>query len=676
MNRLKKIWQDIKKPLTLISNTDNQKELEQHEIWVSVILLVPMLLSGVIIAAIVGVLWEKSLFQIILSSSSLFLASILMIIAVKVIKNKNLVRHTIGFLTTIISIITYWVFFENIGSLYWILVITLFLVSSIKTTSINIIYNFLTLFITLILSFIYFKNGIYIADTTYYLTLSIALIFIIVIIMILNRIYKKIIQNKMNQNIKLEEYNDSILKYSRELEKNEKKLIRQNKQLNVYNKEIIKQQEKLEYLAYRDSLTGLINRKRMIEELSLLIEFNRNSNFKFAIAFLDLDDFKKINDSLGHIVGDRVLEKLSYRIKSIIDKKDLIGRIGGDEFALIIKRDLSEIDLRDYINKIVEEIKRGIKIDNYIHNVGVSVGIAVWPLDGETSKELFQAADTAMYKVKNRGKGDIQFFRRYMKEEMLKKIEMEKQLLNALDNNELFVAFQPIINSKSNDIHGFEALMRWNSKVFGTVTPDEFIPITEEMGIVYDFGLWIIEMVCLMMKDIKQILNKDYNFSINLSAVQFKNPNLYEDVKTILDKNDINPNNLIFEITESIFINDVNNLSRIISKFKALGIKIALDDFGTGYSSLNYLLDIPVDYLKVDKSFTDKLLTENRKKDIMKSIIQMAHDLQMIVVVEGVEEKKQVEYLKTYNCDAMQGYYYSKPIRADSVIDSLMSPII
>lgn len=676
MNKLKKIWQDIKKPLTLITNTDNQKELEQHEIWVSVILLVPMLLSGVIITAIVGVLWEKSLFQIILSSSSLFLASILMIIAVKVIKNKNLVRHTIGFLTTVVSIITYWVFFENIGSLYWILIITLFLVSSIKTTSINIIYNFLTLFITLILSFIYFKNGIYIADTTYYLTLSIALIFIIVIIMILNRIYKKIIQNKMNQNIKLEEYNDSILKYSRELEKNEKKLIKQNKQLNVYNKEIIKQQEKLEYLAYRDSLTGLINRKRMIEELSLLIEFNKNSNFKFAIAFLDLDDFKKINDSLGHIVGDRVLEKLSYRIKSMIDKKDLVGRIGGDEFALIIKRDLSETDLRDYINKIVEEIKRGIKIDNYIHNVGVSVGIAVWPLDGETSKELFQAADTAMYKVKNRGKGDIQFFRRYMKEEMLKKIEMEKQLLNALNNNELFVAFQPIINSKSNDIHGFEALMRWNSKVFGTVTPDEFIPITEEMGIVYDFGLWIIEMVCLMMKDIKQILNKDYSFSINLSAVQFKNPNLYEDVKTILDKNDINPNNLIFEITESIFINDVNNLSKIIAKFKALGIKIALDDFGTGYSSLNYLLDIPVDYLKVDKSFTDKLLTENRKKDIMKSIIQMAHDLQMIVVVEGVEEKEQVEYLKTYNCDAMQGYYYSKPIRADSVIDSLMSPIM
>lgn len=676
MDKLKKIWQDIKRPLTLISNTDNQKELEQHEIWVSVILLVPMLLSGVIIAAIVGILWEKPFLKIILSSSSLFLASILMIIAVKFIKNKNLVRHTIGFLTTVVSIITYWVFFENIGSLYWILVITLFLVSSIKTTSINIIYNFLTLFITLILSFIYFKNGIYIADTTYYLTLSIALIFIIVIIMILNRIYKKIIQNKMNQNIKLEEYNESILKYSKELEKNEKKLIKQNKQLNVYNKEIIKQQEKLEYLAYRDSLTGLINRKRMIEELSLLIEFNRNSNFKFAIAFLDLDDFKKINDSLGHIVGDKVLEKLSYRIKSIIDKKDLIGRIGGDEFALIIKRDLSEIDLRDYINKIVEEIKRGIKIDNYIHNVGVSVGIAVWPLDGETSKELFQAADTAMYKVKNRGKGDIQFFRRYMKEEMLKKIEMEKQLLNALDNNELFVAFQPIINSKSNDIHGFEALMRWDSKIFGTVTPDEFIPITEEMGIVYDFGLWIIEMVCLMMKDIKQILNKDYSFSINLSAVQFKNPNLYEDVKIILDKNDINPNNLIFEITESIFINDVNNLSKIIAKFKALGIKIALDDFGTGYSSLNYLLDIPVDYLKVDKSFTDKLLTENRKKDIMKSIIQMAHDLQMIVVVEGVEEKEQVEYLKTYNCDAMQGYYYSKPIRADSVIDSLMSPII
>lgn len=645
----------LRRLLRDIAETDSKEELSRKENVLIVSVLAPMLLSGVVIAVVLGLIWQKGLFNIVMIGTALFVSGMGLILSSKLKIKEKYKKHIISWCLIFASVFNYLVFYENLGSLYWILIIILLVPFTLSTTKVMFYYNLALLLILLVISN-FFSSGVSVThDLTYFVTLGIIMSFVIIILIVINRIYDYVLQYKISQNTDLKAINEELLA-------NEEELQDQYTKLHAYNLEISENQMKLNYLAYRDPLTGLPNRKMILEQLDVMIDMSSQSQETFAIAFIDLDNFKKINDSLGHSYGDMILEKLSERLSNVIHKHDLIGRLGGDEFALLVRRHISEESMMLYFQQVMMHINESLKIENQVFRLSASMGVAIWPADGESTGELLRAADTAMYKVKGAGKNDIQFFRSYMKHEILERIEMEKELSKALEKEELFIEYQPLIKSKTHDIVGFEALLRWTSSKYGLVRPNQFIPLAEEIGLIYQIGIWTIERVCHNIKQLQEEHDKYYEFSVNISPLQLMDPRLFLDIKEILYKTDIDPSYLILEITETIFIDDVEKTIKMITKLKELGVKIALDDFGTGFSSLNYLFEIPIDILKIDKSFTRKLLTEDDKKAIIKSIIAMAHDLHMEVIAEGVEKETQVDYLEDNLCDVLQGYYFSRPV--------------
>ena len=486
----------------------------------------------------------------------------------------------------------------------------------------------------------------------------------IIICTVINSYKKKLFYKLMLE----KQQKEKIVLLNDEMTAFEEELRQQNDELMEKNLKLTENEEQLNKLVYYDVLTGLPNRNMLIERLAFLCEMFRDEKTGFAVAFIDLDNFKKINDTLGHKKGDLLLKTIAQQMQELIHSNDLLGRLGGDEFALIIQQKMNEEAIFEYVESLRLYFQRPICLDDTEINITASFGVSIFPKDGITTYELLQYSDIAMYQAKKVGKNGIKVFHKSMNDGILRRAEIEKQLAQAMKNQEFFLAFQPQYCATSKNLRGYEALIRWNSPVFGTVSPMKFIPITEELGTIVQIGEWILRTACVTQLYLQEKSGRPMVMSVNISAVQFMDHNFFNMVKTIVSETGIEPHNLELEITESIFITSINKVVDELNNLKELGIQIALDDFGTGYSSLSYLQKLPIDLLKIDKSFIDMIDEPDSKKQIVGAIIALMHQLDVPVIAEGVETKHQLQYLREFDCDFVQGYLWGKPIDLEEAV--------
>ncbi len=435
-------------------------------------------------------------------------------------------------------------------------------------------------------------------------------------------------------------------------------------------------QQKLAYEADHDTLTGLANRKLIIKKISHAItQSSDNKKRKFTILFLDLDRFKLVNDSLGHLIGDKLLKEISIRIKQAIPTNSTLARLGGDEF-LILLDDVEDFSAAiDVANLIKKSLKSPIRLNGFNIVCATSIGITSNYLDYKNPADMLRDADIAMYFAKRQGGASYAVFDSKMHIKAIKDLKLETDLHCALAKNELQVLYQPINNIENNNVEGFEALLRWQYKDQGLLGATQFIPIAEESELISFIGLWTIEKVCHDIVELKKNITLPDNFyiSINLSAKQLWQKNLLENVKAIVDAHELPPSCLKFEITESMVMNNALDAVSLLESIKNYGIGLFVDDFGTGYSSLSYLHRFPFDVLKIDKSFTSRMEVDQSSLDIVRTIIIMAKSLNLKVVAEGIETQKQLDLLSEMNCNYGQGYLYSKAVHIDKVIPLLQS---
>ena len=486
---------------------------------------------------------------------------------------------------------------------------------------------------------------------------------IVLIILAYNRRLAQEVERVESKTRDLEVAND-------ELKNREDEMKRQNTLLTEYNSAMKENEERLYQMNHFDALTGLPNRVKIIDRIDLLISLISNQNMSFALIYVDLDNFKAINDSIGHTVGDKMLQAVSTRLVSKIHPEDMLGRWGGDEFAILVQRQLSDEEMLTYVEMIRDSFTIPYQIDESDYNMSASFGIAVFPSDGTTSAELMKCAETAMYKSKELGKNMVQFYRKEMKDDIMRKIKYESRLLNSIKNKELYLCYQPQYDIKEQKLRGFEALCRWNSEKFGEVSPGEFIPVAESVGFVVPLGEWVLEQACLTYNRLSEEYGWDGVISVNISAVQLMSPMFMQSVKRIIAKTQIDPKHLEFEVTESIMLSNVDYVVKLLTEIADMGITVALDDFGTGYSSLNYLRQLPIHVLKIDKSFVDELPIKDTQRLMVGSIIGLVHQMNILVVAEGVDDRRQLDVLTKYNCDYIQGYIWGRPI-TDSEVDAL-----
>ncbi|MBU3209273.1 sensor domain-containing protein [Clostridium algidicarnis] len=426
-------------------------------------------------------------------------------------------------------------------------------------------------------------------------------------------------------------------------------------------------QEKIKYLAYYDTLTGLPNRTLIKEKLDNIIRESNEEKKKFALVSIDIDNFKLINDILSHDFGDQVIKNVAHTIKKMVPKSAIVGRIGGDEFMVIIKDVRSIRSSIDICEGILKSFKKAIKINDTNIYTGISIGICIYPYHASTSKELFTNADAALYESKKNGRNQITMFNKLMSKDTIRRGKIEKSLRGALDKEELVMFYQPQMNIKTRRVDGYEALLRWNSEELGFVSPGEFIPIAEEAGLISHIGQWVIKDVCRQIRCWKDKNLEVSTVAVNISAIQFHDSQLIEDILYILQQEGLSPKDLEIEITESILMNFYEKNMSLLNRLKDLNFSLALDDFGTGYSSLNYLSVMPINKLKIDKSFIDSIDKNKKDKSIVEGIINLSHNMGIKVVAEGVEDYNQLKLLEDMGCDNIQGYIFSKPLPAKDV---------
>ncbi|PKM55023.1 MAG: hypothetical protein CVV00_05595 [Firmicutes bacterium HGW-Firmicutes-5] len=443
-------------------------------------------------------------------------------------------------------------------------------------------------------------------------------------------------------------------------------------ELKAQNEELIEQQEKINYLAYNDFLTKLPNRLHMEEYFAKLIKNSDRLHTKVMMAFIDIDNFNYINTAHGHQIGDQLLKEVSDIFKSYVQDKGTIGRIGGDEFICLIAIDES-FDCNNYIDGLMDKINNSLEISGKQLFVTASIGYAIYPDDGMSYDELLIRADMAMYKMKSIGKAKASRFDLKMNQEMSAKINLTNALKHALIKNEFHLVYQPQYNSKTNTIVGYEALLRWNSHILGSVSPFSFIPIAESTGDIVEIGKWVIEEAARFAKRINSLNHDFIKVAVNISVVQLLHSDFVEIVKTIIKAEGINPKWLEFEVTETVLIKSFDLVNQQLKMLSEIGIDIALDDFGTGFSSLTYLRKLPISTLKIDKTFIDDILNEGENHFFTRAIIDIAHKLNFRIVAEGVEEEFQLDYLKAGNCNTIQGYLFSKPLLEEDALELLLN---
>ncbi|GCD09932.1 EAL domain-containing protein [Clostridium tagluense] len=427
-----------------------------------------------------------------------------------------------------------------------------------------------------------------------------------------------------------------------------------------------KSEEKIKFMAYYDALTKLPNRTLFMKKLKDQLRMAKLKKSQGAVFFIDLDDFKNINDTMGHNYGDKLLTYLATQLNSIINENDTLCRLGGDEFILIHPY-YEEAEVEVYAKRLLDLFNDFFQIENKQIYITASVGIAIYPKDGTDMDTILKKADSAMYKAKELGKNRFARFDEEMYLKLERKTCIDRILRSAIENNELSINYQPQYNAQKNEMFGFEALLRLNSAELGFISPAEFIPIAEETGYISKLDRWILKGACTQSVKWLQAGYKFKSISVNVSSVDIHQIDFLEEVKSILQTTGINPNILELEITETVLMESLDSNIKILEELMNMGIRIALDDFGTGYSSLNYLMKIPISTLKIDKSFIDNITSNEQNKSIINIIIQLAHSMDLKVVAEGVETEEQLSILKEKQCDYIQGYYFSRPL---SVIDA------
>lgn len=423
-----------------------------------------------------------------------------------------------------------------------------------------------------------------------------------------------------------------------------------------------KAEEQIKHLAYYDTLTGLPNRVLFKDRLDLAISHSTRNNEMLSVMFIDLDRFKDINDTLGHEAGDSLLKEVSLRLINTIYKDDTLSRMGGDEFALIF----GDIQDEKHIVKIAESIinlfAKPFIIKGHELYITTSIGISIFPNDGQHTETLFKNAEIAMYRAKEFGKNNYQYFTNAMNEKAVRRLEIEKNLRKALEKNEFLLHYQPQVDLSNGEIAGCEALIRWHNQDYGLISPSEFISVAEETGLIIPIGEWVLRTACRQLKKWHEAGYATLSISVNVSAHQFEQTNLAEMTAKIIKETGINPYYLELELTESTVMKSTEEAMNIMKKLRNQGIKISIDDFGTGFSSLSYLQRFSADILKVDQSFVKNIPGSGSDEAIVTAIIDMSHALKLCVIAEGVETKEQLDFLKSKGCDTVQGYFISRPV--------------
>lgn len=421
-------------------------------------------------------------------------------------------------------------------------------------------------------------------------------------------------------------------------------------------------EQQLAYQATHDGLTGIPNRNRLLEMLREALNFADRYQFPVWVAFLDLDRFKFINDHYGHRVGDKLLINLTRRLQGVMRKTDIVGRYGGDEFILVLRGGPDDSMNAVMVKRIMETVNEPMEIDGHYLKLSGSLGLATYPADGSNPDILIENADIAMYRAKESGRNQYQFFTRDMNQQHHERGQIESALYNVLERNELFLEYQPQLDMQSGRIKGVEALLRWQHPELGLLTPARFISIAEECGMITRIGKWIIHQACQHCADWERAGLGQLRVAVNLSVRQLDANNLFSIIESALAASGLAPAYLELELTETLMMSDVDRTLKVLHKLRAMGVGIAVDDFGTGYSSFAYIKRLPLDTLKIDQSFIQELEGNEDSRIIVRALIQLAHNLKLRVVAEGVETKFQYEFLKQYGCDEIQGYLYCKPL--------------
>jgi len=423
----------------------------------------------------------------------------------------------------------------------------------------------------------------------------------------------------------------------------------------------------MERLAYHDAMTGLPNRPLYMDRLILALAQAGRSNQRLAVFFLDLDRFKDINDSLGHSVGDALLKAVAERIRRCVREGDTVARFGGDEFTLLIPRIDQVEDAAKIAQKILETLKIPFIIGERELFVTTSIGITVYPNDGADPETLVRNADSAMYRAKDAGRDNYQLYAPAMNARALERLALENLLRKALSQKELILHYQPVVEVSSKNIVGIEALIRWNHPELGLLSPAHFISTAETSGLIVPIGNWVLRTACHQVKMWQKRIDPDLTVAVNLSARQFQQANIVEEIARTLEETDLDAESLELEITESNAMQNAENTIYTLRELKALGVRIAMDDFGTGYSSLNYLKRFPIDILKLDQSFVREVNHDATDAAIVSAVISMAHSLDLKVIAEGVETEEQLAFLTKQRCDRIQGYLFSAPLAPENL---------
>jgi len=456
------------------------------------------------------------------------------------------------------------------------------------------------------------------------------------------------------------------------VEKRTSELSKANKELEHEINIRIVMEEKIKKLAYYDYLTGLPNKRLFNDRLNQCILGAVRNEKAVGVLFLDLDSFKRINDTMGHTQGDELLKMVSDRLTSILREDDTVCRTGGDEFLILVKN----LEEEHYIVKLAEKIlllfKKPFILSNHELFITTSIGGSIYPLDGKDVETLIKNADIAMYKAKEEGKNKFKLCTPTIKDRVIEEMKLTNSLYRALERNELELYYQPQVSTLTEKIIGIEALIRWNNKKLGRVNPGDFIYIAEKTGLILPIGEWVMRSACSQIKmwQDRGIINVP--IAVNLSVNQFENTEIVEEITRILKETDLNPTDLELEITENIIMKEPEYIIESLKRLKQLGVKLAIDDFGTEYSSLNYIKQLPIDKIKIDMSFVKGININNKDEAIINVIIVLAKNLGLKVIAEGVETKEQLDFLRDQMCDEIQGYYFYKPMPAYKIEELML----
>ncbi|MDF2787796.1 MAG: diguanylate cyclase [Neobacillus sp.] len=453
-----------------------------------------------------------------------------------------------------------------------------------------------------------------------------------------------------------------LAKYHELTEELELKIGERTEELSSKNQQLLSAARKMKHMAYHDVLSGLPNRRMFLERLKTAMDEAKRNQYKLAVLFIDLDRFKNINDTLGHEFGDLLLKHVTKEMAKSVRKIDTISRQGGDEFTVLLNRIRAEEDVIPLVERMRSIVAKPITIQGHELHVSMSIGIAFYPSNGKSTEELMKNADMAMYRAKEEGRDNYKFYSMDMNKAVSRKMALENGLRKALKNDEFVLNYQPQVSLQTGEIVGVEALLRWNTVEAGMVSPNQFIPVAEESGLIIPIGEWVLESACMQGKAWHDNGQSDLNIAVNLSPVQFLHEHLVGTVIKALKKSGFNPNYLELEITEGVAFTDAEAAIKKMQALRELGVRISIDDFGTGYSSLMYLKSFPINTLKIPKPFNQDIMRSQKDKALVETIIYLGHSLGLSVIAEGIESNEQLLFLKEHHCDVVQGDLYSKPL--------------